>query len=309
MSFRLISFIIMSSLMISSPVLAFQGIVQSFGEGRTITWGNGEVVVVKPVEKATDAEGEPPSPLAVRKAASQARKLLLDMVMSVRIDGRRTVSAHLSGDDELASQVRGLIHNSLFEGPDMFAEAPTVKVSEALRGKLAELILPKTVQFQSGIPPRLSTATGPAFMSGDDLEAAGNGAGGYTGVIIDARGLKVTPALIPVIYGEDGLGAYGAFQVSRNDAIAKGVAAYATTAAPQALRNRVGNLPLTVKAVRAYGSWRTDLIISTQEAKLVRAVMQESESAAKCGVVIVIDAPKPAQEKAEQGRIAEGADA
>ena len=165
----------------------------------------------------------------------------------------RRSAAHLSDDDDLAAQMRGLVHNSLFEGPDLFREVRTITVSESLRGKLAELILPKTVEFQSGIPPRLSTASGPAFVPESGLEAVGY-VGGYTGVIVDARGLKITPCLLPVIYGQDGLGAYGAFLVSRADAVSVGVAAYANTAAPEALVSRVGKRPLVVKGLACL--WR-----------------------------------------------------
>lgn len=287
MVFRHIFFITLFLLAFSFTSHAFMGRVQQFDPGRTIAWGNGDITVVREIEQNGENAEEPPSPMAVRKAASQARKLMLDMIMSIRIDARQTVSAYLADNDELAAQLRGLVHNSLFEGPDLFSEVKSIKVSESLRGKLAELILPTTVQFQSGIPPRLSTATGPAFVVDDNLETVG-GTGGYTGVIVDARGLDITPCLLPVIYGQDGLGAYGTFLVSRKDAIEKGVVAYTTTADPAALVSRVGTRPLSVKAARAYGSWKTDLIVSTEEAKLIRAIMQ-SDSALKNGVVIAID--------------------
>jgi hypothetical protein len=294
MPFRKIFFFILFSLVFSSSAHAFDGYVQQFDGERTIAWGSGDIIVTGEVETPDGDEFEPPTPLVVRKAASRARKLMLDMIMAIRIDGRQTVSAHLSDNEDLAAQLRGLVHNSLFEGPDMFRDIRSVKVSESLRGKLAELILPKTVQFQSSIPPRLSTATGPAFQIEETPEAVGN-AGGFTGVIVDARGLKITPCLLPVIYGEDGLGAYGAFLVARADAVDGGVAAYATTANPAALVERVGSHPLVVRAVRTYGSWQTDLIIPTQAATLVRTVMQ-SGHARKVGVVIVVS-PPPAPEK------------
>lgn len=289
MAFQRIVLIILSFFIFSPMAYAFDGFGQSFGDDRAIAWGNGKIIVTEAVETSVENSTAPPSPLAVRKAASRARKILLDMIMSTRIDAKQTVSAYLSDNDDLAAQLRGLVHNSLFEGPDQFSDTPMVTVSASLRGKLAELVLPKTIQFQSGIPPRLSTAAGPAYASEEGPEAVGT-TGGYTGIIVDARGLKVTPCLLPVVYGEDGLGAYGAFLVSRSDVMAVGVAAYATTVAPEALSGRVGSRPLVVKAERAYGSWRTDLVISAEEAALVRAIMQ-SGKARKCGVAIVLDEP------------------
>ncbi len=295
MSLRIFSVVMAALLAFPCSVLAFQGYVQSFGDGGTIAWGSGEVAVVRSL--ATD-DGEEPAvtdPLAIRKAASQARKQMLDMILSVRIDAKRTVSAYISDDRELATRVRGVVQNSPFERPAVFEDRGEIRVAERLRGKLAELVLPTTIQFQSGIPPKLSTSMEQSMSFEDGLpEEAGVGARGYTGVIIDARGYKVTPALAPVIYGQDGEGAYGAFLVSRASAIAKGVAAYANTSAPEALRERVGDRPLSVRALSAYGSWRTDLIISSPMARLVRAVMRSGDAMENCRLVIVVDAPETA---------------
>ena len=274
---------------VSANAAAFQGYVQPVGEGGSIAWGNGEMSVVRILEKpGTD---QPPlTPLSVRKAASVARKQLLDMVLAVRIDSKRTVSAFLSEDAQLAARVRGVIQNSPLARPAVFEEGGEVRVSETLRGKLAELILPTTIQFQSGIPPKLSTSMEQSLaFEGKQPEHVGSSAVSYTGVIFDARGLKVTPALAPVIYGQDGLGAYGAFLVSRTNAVDKGVVGYATTADPAALKERVGSRPLVVKALSAYGSWRTDLIITTPMARLVRAVMGMGDAVNNCRAVIVLD--------------------
>jgi len=292
MSLRIVFFILVSLLIFPATVLPFQGFVQSFGEDGSIAWGNGEIVVVRMLEKPEEGASEKMAPLAVRSAAMQARKQMLDMIMSLRIDSKRTVSAFLSGDDELAARVRGLIHNSPFKRPSVFDESGGVRVSEILRGKLAELILPTTIQFQSGIQPRLSTSMEQSLSFSDTApEGVGSGAGGYTGLIIDARGLKVTPALAPVVYGQDGLGVYGSFLVSRANAIDNGVVSYAITSDPIVLRERVGARPLVVKALNTYGSWRTDLIISSPMARLVRAVMRPGDIVDKCRVVIVVDAP------------------
>ena len=296
MSFRIILSIVLSLLLFSSSALAFQGYVQSVGEGGTIAWGNGDIAVVRAVAKSNN-ETTPYSPLAVRKAVSKARRLLLDMVINTRINAKQTVSAAIADDRELFAQIRGLIHNSLFQGPSQFDEEGAVQVSEKFRGQLAELILPTTIQFQSGIAPKLST-----YMAQEEteLEVVGSIVTGYTGVIIDARGLKITPALAPVIYGREGLGAYGAFLVSRSNAVNKGVVAYADTADLAVLKERVGNNPLRVKAVSAYGSWRTDLIVETDMGRLVRAIMKYGDIVKNCRVVIVMDKAVPVETETKQ---------
>ena len=308
MSFRIFVPIILSFFIFASPVQAFEGLVQTYGEGGTLAWGSGELAVVRAIDgAATDESDAALAPLSVRKAVVQARKQLLDMVLSVRIDGHQTVGAFLSGDSDLAAQVRGLIQNSLYRGPGLFEEAGTVRVSEKLRGQLAELILPNTVQFQSGIPPKLSTATGQGVDTPDNApEEVGSGTRGYTGVVIDARGLKLTPALAPVVYGQDGFGAYGYFQVGRTNVADKSMVAYAVTDDAKVLAERVGNRPLTVRALSAYGSWRTDVVIAASDARLVRAVVKTASIADGCRVVILVDAPEKSPESEGTAQTDEG---
>lgn len=310
--FRRVAFFIISVLFVfPSAASAFQGYVQSYEGNGTIAWGSGDVAVVRGLPVPGEGANERMSPLLVRRATTQARKQMLDMVMGVRIDSKRTISAYLAGDAELAARVRGAIQNSPFERPAIFDEGGVIRVSESLRGKLAELVLPTTIPFQSGIPPKLSTSMEQSMSFTDNgLEEVGGGAFGYTGVVIDARGLKVTPALAPVVYGQDGVGAYGAFVVSRASAIEYGVLAYATTTNVEALRERVGEKPLTVKALSAYGSWRTDLIISSPMARLIRSIMRPGDIVNNCRVVIVIDAQAlPAgDEKVAEGQEQPGED-
>ncbi|WP_419787769.1 hypothetical protein [Pseudodesulfovibrio sp.] len=293
-------------LAVSASAYAFQGYVQPVGQGGTIAWGNGELAVARLLGASADGETQAGA-IAVRKAVSGARKQLLDMILGIRIDARSTVGTFLSEDDDLGARVRGVVQNSPLNRPALYAEGGEVRVSESLRGKLAEFVLPTTIQFQSGIPPKLSTSMEQSFSyEENEPEPVGAGGGGYTGVVVDARGLSVTPALTPVIYGQDGLGVYGAFLVSRQNAIDKGVAAYSATADPSLLKERVGQHPLVVKAVSAYGSWRTDLIISTAMARLVRAVMRSADAVGNCRLVIVLDPPAqpeetPAEVPAEEG--------
>lgn len=280
--------------------VAFQGHVQHFSDGAVITWGDGKLSVLR--DMASPGEAGTVNPLAVRKAVTSARKQLLDMILATRIDSKRTVSAYLSADRSLAARVRGMVQNSPMELPDMYAPDGQVRVYERFRGELAELVMPNTLPYQSGILPKLSTSMEEQFdYNESQVEVTSSGAISYTGIIVDARELKVTPCLAPIIYGQDGLGAYGVFMVSRGNAIQKGVVAYSTTPDPAQLRSRVGKNPLIVKALNAYGSWRTDLIVSTPMAKLMRAIMSTPDIAGDSRVVIVLsDNEMASMETAEE---------
>ncbi len=299
MSLRII--LLCLGIVLASPGVgvAFDGYVQTFESNGTITWGNGAITVKRSIEQPETDDGEVAvlDPLVTRKAVSSARKQMLDMILSTRIDAKQTVHSYLTQEPELATEVRGVVQNSPLERPAVFDGVGEVVVSEILRGRLADLVLPTTIPFQSGIPPKLATTSEETDAEGDELpEEAGGGAGLFTGLIIDASHLQMTPSLTPVVYGQDGIGVYGAFMVSRANAVEKGVVAYSTTADPLALKTRVGNNPLLIPASSAFGSWRTDVIIPTPMARLARAILQSHEVVANCRVVIVMPMPESSED-------------
>ena len=133
--------------------------------------------------------------------------------------------------DDLAAQLRGLIHNSLFEGPDPLRDVRKVRVSESLRGRLAELIFAhRRSNFKA--------ASRPVYLQRADPRLCLSLSAGQV-VILGLSWMPAVwpslPALLPVIYGQDGVGAYGAFLVSRQVAVEKGVVSYSNSVIPAAL--------------------------------------------------------------------------
>lgn len=70
-----------------------------------------------------------------------------------------------------------------------------------------------------------------------------------TGLIIDARGLSLMPAMFPVVVDEDGNVVYGAGQVKPEVILQRGVAAYTTGEPAGSSSARVGPNPLKVEAL------------------------------------------------------------
>lgn len=282
--------LVLAVLASAAPAMAFRGYVQS-GESGSIAWGNGMIDTNATVEVPASApDHDRAQAIAVRGAVAHARKTMLDFILGVNIDSSMTVGKFLAGDPAAAEIVRGLVHNSRLERPGAFDEKGRVAVYASLRGELAQAVLPATIPFQSGIAPRLPGADvaaerSPAFAVGRGYETA------RTGIVIDARGQNVRPALVPVIYGADGIAVYGAYLVSRSSAVEKGVAAYATTDDPTVLAERVGIRPMVVKAVSAAGRNRSDVVISDSDASIVAGVLAQPGNLSRCAVVIILDAP------------------
>jgi hypothetical protein len=286
---------------------AAAGFVQTFESGQ-IDWGSGEIAARAIEPAGADA-------LAARRLLVQLRKGLLDMLGSVRIDAGASVAVLLAANELLAANVRGFVQNSPFSRIPAEPGPAGAASAIGLRGALSEMLIPAGVPFQSGIPPRsaLIVAKNPAQALGvkESLFAetrTGFAAplapaaptvpahpappplaevGAYTGIVIDARGLSPTPALLPMIYDDKGLGVYGAFAVSRASAVNLGLVAYAQAPDDPLVRERAGTRPLRIRAVGLTVRNGTDPILSSEDARAARGVLKSREVIENCRVVIL----------------------
>ena len=72
-------------------------------------------------------------------------------------------------------------------------------------------------------------------------------AGDYSGVILDCRGRKFSPQLLPVIRNDRGDTVYSKDNLSKGDILSRGLAGYAAT--PEAAAGRVGDRPLFLRGL------------------------------------------------------------
>ena len=82
-----------------------------------------------------------------------------------------------------------------------------------------------------------------------------------TGLVIDARGLGLRPALLPRIVDQQGQEVYVGQVVTRTNAVEQGVAGYAKDVNAAANNFRVTDNPAVIKGLNAAGTARTDIVI------------------------------------------------
>jgi hypothetical protein len=111
----------------------------------------------------------------------------------------------------------------------------------------------------------------------------------YTGLVIDARGLNVRPAMAPRILSEAGQEIFGRAVVDKTWAVQQGMAGYLKDLAAAQASERVGERPLTVKGLRADGANRSDVVISNTDAGVLLGAAQHLSFLEKARVVIVVD--------------------
>jgi hypothetical protein len=90
------------------------------------------------------------------------------------------------------------------------------------------------------------------------------GAARNTGLVVDARGLSVAPALAPRLLDEAGQPVYAAEVLSQEARKSRSVAAWVKSLDEAKKHERVGRNPLVVKAAKAIG---TDLVIARDDVK------------------------------------------
>jgi hypothetical protein len=92
----------------------------------------------------------------------------------------------------------------------------------------------------------------------------GTTSGVYTGIVIDARGLALQPALFPRILDEDGQVLYAPESVQAEVAMQRGYVAYTRVIDSSQVESRVGKNPLLLRARSAAGPGRVNVIMSRE---------------------------------------------
>ena len=111
--------------------------------------------------------------------------------------------------------------------------------------------------------------------------------GKATGLVIDARGLGLKPALLPKIVDTQGQEIYVAQVVTRTNAVEQGVAGYAKDVNAAANNFRVTDNPAVIKGLRSSGSGRSDIVVGQADAQTLRQLSSNGDFLQFCRVIIV----------------------
>lgn len=227
-------------------------------------WG-GQVV------KATGA-GAPDmkatSPAQARLGAERAAQLdafrnLLAQVKGLQISAGKTVSDAMT-KDEIKAKVEGIVKGFKVTGKRYYSDGGVEVDVEVPLAMLTDVIDPEPAQQQ------LATKT--------------EGEKANTGLVIDARGLKVTPALAPrLLAAPDAKVVYSIDSLSPDARKSSGVASYVQSLDEAKKSMKAGDKPLVVKAAEAKG---TDLVLAADD--LVKLNATNTSFLAEGRVVVVM---------------------
>lgn len=221
-------------------------------------------------------------PMCVRAAETVAKRDLLEIVEGVRIDSETLVKDYVVESDTIRATVNGLVKNAQRVGEPVYMSDGTceVKVRMYMKGPFMQAILPKAIADDK------KTDTPPPKIKAKPVSPGGEI---YTGLVVDARGLGARPAMSPKIFDEQGREVYGSLVVSKEYAVQQGICGYARDLSAAQSNPRVTNNPLTVKALSAEGTGKSDLKISNEDANKIRAAKENLTFLQKCRVMVVLD--------------------
>ena len=171
--------------------------------------------------------------------------------------------------------VTGSLASAVIEPPEekeVFPE-PVASVQPAAPATVSTTVtvnIPSVNTTPSAPAPSIPTPSIPTIPStpGGSSAApapAGRAIGGFTGLVVDCRGLGLNPVMSPVIKNENGSPIYGYKNLDPDKIIANGMASYSKNIDSY---ERAGTNPLFVKAIRLDGH-NANPVISTADANRV----------------------------------------
>ena len=252
-----------------------QNWVESLGEGR-IDWTAALVIA-----SGSEASGGLDESELKTAARENARSALEKVLMAVQVDARRCIGELASKDPHLAARLAEMIAEANVTDENLADGVATATVVLPMLGALSQLVLPADLRE---VQPILPVGTPPAPSPSVE---------GYSGLIVDARGIDLKPALVVAFRDESGVEIFGPAFVSREFAVQKGMCRFMTDLEATRREARIGERPLTIKALRTTGPHRTELILTRSDAAKLHSVSGNLTFLRACRVIVVLDPSSP----------------
>jgi hypothetical protein len=250
-------------------------------------WGEPDVYVIEPLPTGTinwtdnvvRSQDQAASQRGVTQASARqatlqlaiqkARQRLLTALAHIRFDSSTTIGTVLQNHP---AGVQG-VHTLVQDAPvveTVYSASGEIRssVQVSLSGRLLAALWPHSASSTSEVLPPASTA--------------------HSGIVIDARGLNVQPALLPRIVDDQGQAVYDPTMVDPDVAIPRGYIAYAKTHEHAAAKARIGEQPLIIRARRVLGASRVDVVLLSTDAAQIRDYAGTQALLRRCQILIVM---------------------
>ena len=223
----------------------------------------------------------------IRAAELVAYRKAAEAIGDMQLTSDSTVKQGITTDDTIRTKLNAVIHQAKIveehKGTDGYYYA-TVRVPIFGSHSVASAVLPK-VETPEPLPqPTVKVVPESAGVheTHDTIVVRG----GYTGVIIDCRGLGLVTAMSPIIKSDNGTKLYGYKNLESAKVIHNGMASYSKSMTANVAR--AGSHPLIIKAVSVDGfGAKCNPVISTMDANRMLAENAKTHFLENCAVVFV----------------------
>jgi hypothetical protein len=217
-----------------------------------------EVIGVAPYPAR--AESRAHARMQARQAAIlDAQQQLVEQLYGVQVTATRRKSNQRI-DEDIAAHTEGVLQGARI-------------VAERDRGDLYEVRMRWTPPSGAGAlpqPERQPALPKPTPVGTPPTRHAPRIPMGYTGVVIDARGVGLQPSMSPRLRDAYGGALWGDLEIAPEVVIEYGLAGWARTEAELQhpnLRARIGENPLWIRAIRVQGVGRNEVILDSADAE------------------------------------------
>lgn len=220
-----------------------------------------------------------------------AMRNLLQIVEGINISSTRTVKAGMLENDTINTQISGRIRHVIEAGKPKTMTDGSIWVTMKMYLRDIVSILVNNQQFEHQASGMSQKPTPEKLVKNTDKKSEASIYGGtpdkiYTGLIIDARGTGVAPAMAPKVYNADGTEIYGSVAVERDFVLQHGIVGYVKDIDKSRTHQRVKGNPLIIKATGSQKA--TDLFISNEDATLLKELDTTQTFLREARVLIII---------------------
>jgi len=265
-----------SALCLASPAMAA---CSEDGEDNCIDWEKGVAYAVGTGAPAAWLKDTDKRNISARRAAKiDAGRNLLELIKGTQVTSSTTLENRMATSDSVRVSVEGRLQNFREVGKPKYFSDGTIQVRVA--ASLREVV-PADALMDNNPPAAWKD---PSRVRGDvDTSQT------YTGLVIDARGLELIPAMSPRVVDPSGQEVYSAAFVTREYAMNQGVVGYAKKLEKATASERVKGNPLVIKAKASTGQTRTDLVLEAADADALRRLAQTQNFMRECRVIFLLD--------------------
>ena len=222
----------------------------------------------------------------IAETTSKAQHNLLETIVGLRINSESRVIDIVEAYPPMMTLLRDMVRNAPeIEKLRRYQYDGTVEVwsQMKLNGGFSQLILPPEIRH---IEPIKQVLTSKNSIRQQTRRRSSNI---FTGMVVDARGMRTVPVLAPRILDENLEEVFGPTYVSREFAVQHGVVRYVTDIRKAKFNTRVSDNPLMVKALKVLWPGRCDFIISNADAAKLKSASEHLKFLKECKVIIVLD--------------------